>query len=1018
MESTEPRPHHDEATAKEKANSETAAASGTSAGHTSSSNHPNLKRAATTPQLSSMMTTATTSATASPISSREPSPTRPALNSGRPAGPRTTRSRNNSQDLSPIRAPNPAASNIPSVPSAAAIQRQLSATGIPHLAAPAKADPTVDPQRPQKASKPSSTSSQHAPANTHRLRSPPPSASSSSKKSALNQTKKADLTHSAPSTPTIVVDDPIKSLPIDSDAAEEERPLKPGMRTPTRGISGSGPTLETVQESSSPGPRTTEPTKPAQPGKQSERPERIDESPAEELLGTEPNSRAGSGNESAGNKNSDTKAKEDNHEKRKTTAGATPTKPSVIQSKKSFSQLPFAKGKTASEGSVKNMTVETETVSSIPQVALGGGAGERSALSRPETHLAGGSLRLKPSNETIRPKKDKKKVVRKAPSGTGENLFLSKRYHHHHIYSRPASPEFSFSFASSSGSFSRERTCGNSKSYSPRLDRRRYRRERTLSIETSYSNPHGTPRRSSSILTCFRGRPASSKADIFEAQVASAVDEANSSDSEETFVYESNPPEPHSARPQRFHSRTPSAASTVSQIDYSTKARQDGHRSVVAKKSMKFANNYNSIGYGYEGDGTIRGAGPNGRNTSGNTSHHHVGRHGRGGHASLFDSDSPFPNAAKSPRAFTNHLNSSPRHGAPRSPHSIHVSKAPRKAEEMSYDMEGEGADDERAPLMGSLRTARNRRRPLPGSVRQMYQDEKGHRCCGRTTAFISIGSMLVLLIAAIAALCILTSKPLTNVYIKDIRDVLASEEELMIDLNVHAINPNIIAVQINELNVDIFAKSKHVGNSEIWRSPPPRLSRRNILDAPASHTQPQNQNPHYALSGLSFHPSGIDQGTDPIDDTDPAADAQTMLLGRIYSFDSPLIFDPSPFRRRSVSSIGEVRIANPGRNATSDEDGSGGSKRWQHVSTYDFELIVKGVLKYSTPINSKAYTARVGKRVVVHPNEELDGKGGMALEEPDADLGGGRGERGGVLLGPEKETAAGRMRLRLRLRA
>ncbi|MCJ1280416.1 hypothetical protein MMC21_008244 [Puttea exsequens] len=929
MESTEPRPHHDEATAKEKANSETAAASGTSAGHTSSSNHPNLKRAATTPQLSSMMTTATTSATASPISSREPSPTRPALNSGRPAGPRTTRSRNNSQDLSPIRAPNPAASNIPSVPSAAAIQRQLSATGIPHLAAPAKADPTVDPQRPQKASKPSSTSSQHAPANTHRLRSPPPSASSSSKKSALNQTKKADLTHSAPSTPTIVVDDPIKSLPIDSDAAEEERPLKPGMRTPTRGISGSGPTLETVQESSSPGPRTTEPTKPAQPGKQSERPERIDESPAEELLGTEPNSRAGSGNESAGNKNSDTKAKEDNHEKRKTTAGATPTKPSVIQSKKSFSQLPFAKGKTASEGSVKNMTVETETVSSIPQVALGGGAGERSALSRPETHLAGGSLRLKPSNETIRPKKDKKKVVRKAPSGT-----------------------------------------------------------------------------------------ASSKADIFEAQVASAVDEANSSDSEETFVYESNPPEPHSARPQRFHSRTPSAASTVSQIDYSTKARQDGHRSVVAKKSMKFANNYNSIGYGYEGDGTIRGAGPNGRNTSGNTSHHHVGRHGRGGHASLFDSDSPFPNAAKSPRAFTNHLNSSPRHGAPRSPHSIHVSKAPRKAEEMSYDMEGEGADDERAPLMGSLRTARNRRRPLPGSVRQMYQDEKGHRCCGRTTAFISIGSMLVLLIAAIAALCILTSKPLTNVYIKDIRDVLASEEELMIDLNVHAINPNIIAVQINELNVDIFAKSKHVGNSEIWRSPPPRLSRRNILDAPASHTQPQNQNPHYALSGLSFHPSGIDQGTDPIDDTDPAADAQTMLLGRIYSFDSPLIFDPSPFRRRSVSSIGEVRIANPGRNATSDEDGSGGSKRWQHVSTYDFELIVKGVLKYSTPINSKAYTARVGKRVVVHPNEELDGKGGMALEEPDADLGGGRGERGGVLLGPEKETAAGRMRLRLRLRA
>ena len=63
-----------------------------------------------------------------------------------------------------------------------------------------------------------------------------------------------------------------------------------------------------------------------------------------------------------------------------------------------------------SEGTAKNMTIETETVSTIPQVALGGGAVEGSG--RAET---GGSLRLKPSNETIRPRKEKKKVLRKAP---------------------------------------------------------------------------------------------------------------------------------------------------------------------------------------------------------------------------------------------------------------------------------------------------------------------------------------------------------------------------------------------------------------------------------------------------------------------------------------------------------------------------------------------------------------------------------------------------------------------------
>ena len=103
-----------------------------------------------------------------------------------------------------------------------------------------------------------------------------------------------------------------------------------------------------------------------------------------------------------------------------------------INSKKSFTQLLPTKAK-VQEGSAKNMIVETETVSTIPQVALGGGAGERNLTGRTDT---GGSLRLKPSNETIRPKKEKKRAARKAPSinsGTGE--FQSQRYHHH-IYTR------------------------------------------------------------------------------------------------------------------------------------------------------------------------------------------------------------------------------------------------------------------------------------------------------------------------------------------------------------------------------------------------------------------------------------------------------------------------------------------------------------------------------------------------------------------------------------------------------
>ena len=465
------------------------------------------------------------------------------------------------------------------------------------------------------------------------------------------------------------------------------------------------------------------------------------------------------------------------------------------------------------------------------------------------------------------------------------------------------------------------------------------------------------------------GSIASSKADIFEAKVACAVDEADSSDSEETFVYESNPPEPHSARTHRFHSRTPSASSVISHHDhYGAKGRQEGHHSIVGKKSMKFSNNYSSIGYSNEvGDGTVRGPSQTGRPASGNTTHHHhIGRYGRGGHVSLFDSDSPFPNATKSMRSAAGHT--SPR--SSRNPQAVHVSKSPRKIEEiMAYDLEGEGADDERTPLVNSIRSGRNRRRPLPGSVRQIYSEDRDHRWCGRITAFTSLGSLLAILIAAIVVILIMCSKPLVDVHVKDIRNVLASEQEIMLDLYVHAINPNLLAIQINDLDINIFAKSRHVGSSSLWRA--------GHLEKPTQRSQPRSQSneatfqhhpPPLDLSDIISHlEGGVDEGTDPIDD--PAVDSQTMLLGQIFEFDSPLIFEASPLRHLSLGSVGEVRLAKPG-NKTEE----GGSERWEHVLQYDFELIVRGVMKYSLPISSRLRKANISGSIIVHPSEDVSG--------------------------------------------
>lgn len=142
------------------------------------------------------------------------------------------------------------------------------------------------------------------------------------------------------------------------------------------------------------------------------------------------------------------------------------------------------------------------------------------------------------------------------------------------------------------------------------------------------------------------------------------------------------------------------------------------------------------------------------------------------------------------------------------------------------------------------------------------------------------------------------------------------------------------MTIQINDLDVNIFAKSKHVGTKQ----------RRGGL----------------ASSG------GVDEGNDPI--ADPEGDSQIMLLGRIFEFDSPLIFEASPLRHHSQSSVGELRLSNPGN-----ETEEGGTERWEKVIKHPFELIVRGVLKYQLPLSSRIRTASIRASVIVHPDEGVD---------------------------------------------
>ena len=907
-----------------------------------------LKRASTTPVLS---------AASSPKPSRESSPIRPQLKPAVSANSRTTRSRKNSQEFSPSRAPSTAGSNIPSVPSAAAIQRALSVAGTPQLLSSVSQDIKGDASKTQRPGKGLSGLAQPN-GNPPRVKSPPPSVPA---KTSNPPPRKAE---SAPTAPSIVLEraTPSNRSSLDSQIEGDKDATSPGMRTPARGISGTGPTLETVQENSLPSTPITGRGLIGGSAGQGEHPARTKENPEEDASSK---SKAESGSDSGGRK--DTRGKDDGKNTAKPGPAANSSKPQVMHSKKSITQLLPSKAK-VQEGTAKNMIVETETVSTIPQVALGGGAGERNITGRTDT---GGSLRLKPSNETIRPKKEKKRAARKAPSvSAGTGVFKSRRFHHHHIYSRPPSFDESM-IASPTSPMSSQFPM--SYSYDPK----------SATLTTADIDPDLRPQWTAPLLTFPRGRTASSKADIFEAKVASAVDQTNSSDSEETFVYESNPPEPLSARPHRFHSRTPSATSMASQIDqYGARNRQDVSHSIAGKKSMKFANNsYHSFGLQDE-QGTVRGPGQGGR--AGNASHHHhIGRFGRNGngHTSLFDNDSPFSNSSRQQqRVPTGHAaRVSSRPTTPRSPHTSRAPGTPRKAEEaLLYDLEGEGADDERAPLIGSVRTGKNRRRPYTGTLRTSYPVEnKDYRLCHRITAWTSLGGLLVLVVAAIIVSLYLCSKPLLQIRVDSIQNVLASEQEIMLDLHVHAVNPNIIAVQVTDLDINIFAKSKHVGTSALWRNGRLQNTDNQSSQGPKSQEGDRFKSRHRTSLHEHYHTwDGVDEGTDPIED--PESDAQTMLLGRIFEFDSPLLFEPSPIRHLSSSSVGEVRLAKPG-NKTEE----GGTERWEKVILHDFELIVRGVIRYSLPISSRTRSATIGASVIVRPSDGLNKRGPLIISRP-----------------------------------
>lgn len=201
---------------------------------------------------------------------------------------------------------------------------------------------------------------------------------------------------------------------------------------------------------------------------------------------------------------------------------------------------------------------------------------------------------------------------------------------------------------------------------------------------------------------------------------------------------------------------------------------------------------------------------------------------------------------------------------------------------------------------------------------------------------------MLMLVITGAIGFMFATSQPMTDIEITAIHNIVTSEQVLMFDLTVKAHNPNIVVVTIDHANLEVFAKSEYAGTDSDWW-----------------------HRPH----GPEFiHPLDDPDNDPPFDDLDPDDDLKpNVLLGRIFEFDSPLTFEGSLFHKGSSSSTGELQLGYP-LNGT-----AGGSRRWERIYQNEFDLIIKGVVKYTLPLSARVRSAAVSGRKTIKPNSAND---------------------------------------------
>jgi len=162
---------------------------------------------------------------------------------------------------------------------------------------------------------------------------------------------------------------------------------------------------------------------------------------------------------------------------------------------------------------------------------------------------------------------------------------------------------------------------------------------------------------------------------------------------------------------------------------------------------------------------------------------------------------------------------------------------------------------------------------------------------------------MIIMVFAGAIGFMFATTQPLSEVKVLALKNVLASEQEIIFDVKVTARNRNIVAVTVDTADISLCKVKKYAGTDSEWWS------------HPAENTL-----------------SRVSEDDDP-DSEDPTTNPN-LEIGQVYDLKSPLIFEGSPFHHLHSISLGQVRISHPGNRTT-----PSGSERWARVLEHELAI-------------------------------------------------------------------------------